>query len=275
MDTLELYEKIENYIKNRLSPDDRAAFESEIQANPELAAEVALHRAIIDAAGEKEMIAFRKMMEEVASDVSVDDLDSQTDTQPLTPKASSSQTKIIRLRWIMAVAASFLLIVWFIWNQSSEKYSQQELFAANFEVPEALVLGNSRGDSAHVQVTEEALQLVYLADSVYRLKEYETALTYLNRAASATKREDLISEINRSKSIIFLVLGNGVEAERVLQGITTGFVEDKAWYLAMSLLIQKNKKEEARSALEAFIANADQYSSVRQEKVKAILDNME
>lgn len=61
-----LFEKIEDYLKDRLPPIERAAFEKDIVQNQTLAEEVDLHKGLIEATGEKEVIAFRATLEEMA-----------------------------------------------------------------------------------------------------------------------------------------------------------------------------------------------------------------
>lgn len=65
MNDLELYEKIEAYLKKRLSPEAQRAFEEEIAADPALAGEVALHGELMAATGEKDVVDLRLLMEEI------------------------------------------------------------------------------------------------------------------------------------------------------------------------------------------------------------------
>jgi hypothetical protein len=63
MDKLDLFEKVEDYLRNRLPPEAHRAFEAEMAQNPELAEEVALHRTLMDATGEKDVMDLRELME--------------------------------------------------------------------------------------------------------------------------------------------------------------------------------------------------------------------
>lgn len=62
----EIYDKIEDYIKGRLSEENRKAFEAEMEADPGLAADVRLFRDLIRATGEEDVLAFRRQMEAAA-----------------------------------------------------------------------------------------------------------------------------------------------------------------------------------------------------------------
>lgn len=69
MTSIERYEKIEDYLKGRLSEEDRRVFESQIETDDELAAEVELHRELIEATGDQEMIDFRQQLDTIAEEV--------------------------------------------------------------------------------------------------------------------------------------------------------------------------------------------------------------
>lgn len=69
MTSIERYEKIEDYLMGRLSEEDRRAFESQIETDDELAAEVELHRDLIEATGDQEMIDFRQQLDTIAEEV--------------------------------------------------------------------------------------------------------------------------------------------------------------------------------------------------------------
>ena len=95
----QLYEKIEDYLLSRLPEPERAAFEAEIQADPALAEEVALHRTLIEATDEEDIKELRRLMEEML---------------PMpTPQA---RRKTIRLQhwhwWAAAAATAAGLLAW-------------------------------------------------------------------------------------------------------------------------------------------------------------------
>lgn len=60
---MEWFEQIEDYLKNRLGPEERQAFEAKIAADPALAEEVALHRDMMQGTPEKEVLNLRELME--------------------------------------------------------------------------------------------------------------------------------------------------------------------------------------------------------------------
>lgn len=69
MDKERLYEKIEDYLANRLPDADRAALEQEMAADAELAEEVEWHRRLAAFVQNKELLAFRRTVAEVDAEV--------------------------------------------------------------------------------------------------------------------------------------------------------------------------------------------------------------
>ncbi len=69
MDKELLYEKIEDYLANRLTDADRAALELEMAADAELAEEVEWHRRLAEFVQNKELLAFRRTVAEVDAEV--------------------------------------------------------------------------------------------------------------------------------------------------------------------------------------------------------------
>lgn len=69
MDKERLYEKIEDYLTNRLTDADRAALEQEMAADAELAEEVEWHRRLAEFVQNKELLAFRRTVAEVDAEV--------------------------------------------------------------------------------------------------------------------------------------------------------------------------------------------------------------
>lgn len=64
----ELYNKIEDYLADTLSAEDKAAFEQALQEDSELAAEVSLHRQLQAALSDPQEIALRQSLQEISTD---------------------------------------------------------------------------------------------------------------------------------------------------------------------------------------------------------------
>lgn len=115
MDTIDLYEKIEEYLLGRLPQEERTAFEAEIQSNPVLAEEVALQRDIIIATGEDDVLLLRKkIVDAIAASSAV----SQTKGTPgggLQDVTNSESKPSFPLRWLLILGIVLVVggMVWF------------------------------------------------------------------------------------------------------------------------------------------------------------------
>jgi len=126
MKELELHEKIEAYLKNRLSPEERAAFEAEMNANPELATTVALHRDLMAATGEKDVLDLRRQMEEIYREQTAEDIEGRKKTGATVREMSLGGGMSVSFRRIVMAAAAAVLLgivavtVWKPWQQLPE-----------------------------------------------------------------------------------------------------------------------------------------------------------
>src|SRR5262245_7703017 len=107
MNALERYDQIENYLKNRLSPEARAAFEAELSADPTLADEVSLHRDMLEATVPADVLDLRRLLEETYQAESARP-SPQTGEAPFGRRSRP-------LRWL-AIAAVILAVALAIWQ---------------------------------------------------------------------------------------------------------------------------------------------------------------
>jgi tetratricopeptide (TPR) repeat protein len=113
-------EKIEKYLLGRLSKEDKLAFETEINNDPKLAAEVELEKELIDMVSDQEMLAFRNNLESISN--------SKT-TRP---------TNWSSLYWL--IPALLLLFMLFFFSPVKKWFfpeSSTNLYQAYYETPKA------------------------------------------------------------------------------------------------------------------------------------------
>lgn len=84
-----LYEKIEAYLNGALPAAEKLAFEAEIEANPELAQEVELHREITHSLGDSEKIAFRKTIQSIRQETTAAGSSTTASNTTTSPEKSS------------------------------------------------------------------------------------------------------------------------------------------------------------------------------------------
>lgn len=126
---LELYiERIEQYETGQMPAIERAAFESELAANNELRQALALFRQANDVVEQRVENSLRAQLREWN--------DAVVET-PLTVTKPATKVVAMRTNWTrLAVAASVaLLIGWFGVRWAGSQYSDQALFAGQYEKP--------------------------------------------------------------------------------------------------------------------------------------------
>ena len=64
MKNIELFERIERYLNDRLSKEEKEAFEMELRSNPELVAELELHRDMLSAIPPEDELRLRELMDQ-------------------------------------------------------------------------------------------------------------------------------------------------------------------------------------------------------------------
>ncbi|MDX1913829.1 MAG: hypothetical protein SFV22_20195 [Saprospiraceae bacterium] len=105
MSEMEKFERMEDYLKNRLSEAARQDFEAKMAADPALAEEVALHRDMMQATPDKDILHLRELMENAYEQWQ--SAQEQDEQKPETPSGWSFSMGG-KLRW---AAASLLIVV--------------------------------------------------------------------------------------------------------------------------------------------------------------------
>lgn len=240
----EKYERIEAYLKGQLSDKDVESFETEMNADPDLAKEVELHEEIFKSIQNNEARAFKHTLEEIKSKRKVNNFE---------------QRKPIPLRRLFALAAAVLFLIisgYWLWNTGSfSSYSPDELYADYFSPPEAFMsnsrtVSNEEIDSAR----NEAILYFGAVDSLYQENQMESSLKMLNEIPVGIYN-DYASEINFQKGIISLRLGYYQQAIDYLDKTEAIHTEGKNWYKALALLKIQGKTLEAKTIFQNIITS--------------------
>lgn len=125
MDTIDLYEKIESYLLGRLPAGEHAAFEAEIQSDPVLAEEVALHRDLIVATGEEDVLALRKKIVEAIAASSVVPQTKSVPEARLRDVMNSDPKTSFPSRWLLILGIVLVvgLMFWFFYQDTNKQKS--------------------------------------------------------------------------------------------------------------------------------------------------------
>ncbi len=251
----DLYDQIEAYLEGRLNEEAVAAFERQLQSDPELVQEVA------------DLRTARFLLKSASYDVLKTQLKSyskeleQVDTTPI--------VSISHFVWKWAIAASLVLgltVTWFWMKQNT--VDTADLVAAYYVPYPNIINPVKMGEKSHShqEVEKEAMR-AYEAGDFMRAAELLEQLSmksanqwwlfYLGNAYLGAKKGELASRafLSLKKQPTFLNMG---------------LSEQTDWYLALSYL-QMDRKSEAKALLRPIQTSSKIYGP----KAKELLDQLE
>ncbi len=226
----ETYARIEDYLDDLLSPADRAAFEAEISANPELAADVEQVRQ----ARERLARQWTQQADNTALTKTLQAIGQQHFSSTATPAPALTATRSASPgRWWLAAAAvaAAALIVWLAWPKPE---LPTRLYAEYRRFPEA---------GFTLKGSENAAQSLQSAANFFNQKNYAAALDAFQQYFSTGPDNP---EARLFAGLCQLELGKTGEAESTfatLRGSSNAWADEAAWYLALTYLRSKNLEQ--------------------------------
>lgn len=207
------FEKIEGYLNQSLSAEQRSDFERQMNTDAELRQEVERHRSLHTDLGDTDALEFRKKLVDIGKGL---------------------ETKQSRNKWFSwKVAATLLVLVGMSVYLLLRPKTTQDLFEAYYSPypVEDLVRGN-----------EEMGYDAILED--YSNGDYVVAMRQLEQLTQNDPDNELL-KLYLGNS--YLNLGREEEAVRVFKGIAkqSNYHEDAQWYLALTYIKQKEFKNAA------------------------------
>jgi tetratricopeptide (TPR) repeat protein len=237
------YEIISQYVDGQLTGEALLAFEKEMQANAELANEVALYKTI---------------NEELAQQVN-----NEKEEQALTNnlkglsekhfKKEQAKVKGIN-RWWYAAAAAAAIIIIVVRPFSPEPFNNEKLFAYYMKDAERLP-AVQRGNNDDT--------LLLKAANFYNNKDYPNALPLLQNILTRKPDE---TELHLAAGICYLQTGQYDSASKVFDQIAGGstvFNTQATWYKAL-VFLKQNKIDECYHLLATLSKDADKYEAAQQ-----------
>ncbi|MBE7177182.1 MAG: hypothetical protein INR69_12300 [Mucilaginibacter polytrichastri] len=223
-----VFEKIENYLLDQMNAQEREIFESEMSADPDLLAEVQLHRRLIAA------------------------VEAGSFTREHDPAKTSGTKNIFRInfRWWYAVAAALLLFAGFFWLYKSNENTPARLYAQNFTADPGLP-------------TEMGITTDYAFNDgmvSYREGDYRGALKKWQHLAKSAAAGDTLRYYI---AMAHMNLDQPARAITQLNAVAQSAGELKTnatWYLALAYL-REGRREEAITWLEK-IAEEDRAAAL-------------
>ena len=231
MNSEEKYSLIEKYLSKKLEGAELENFEAQLQRDPELKAELDLHRQLSETLKGEKVHELRNVLNEVNENWE-------------TPATTVDTAKVVNFnfRRVLSIAAAVaLLFIGFNWFFNNN-FSSQEIYASNFE-PYVMVFDQRSANPSEVSPLDEAIAL-------YHNKDFGT---------SADAFEKLLAEDQENMIYIFYVANARLANQetdkaiglfkKIIKANDLNFVEQSRWYLALAYL-QKDDTENAKSWLE-------------------------
>ena len=174
-------ERIDNYVMDKMSAEERISFEQDIANDAELQSEVALHRDVVRAIRLK---AAKEQLQKVERQI----------------RAEEHRRKVFTIRIAAAALAACLVVGVFVDDYYSDDYKR---YAAGIEVPPPR-------DGGY-----EVNEVVYKIND----KDYAEALALIDKAAMMKIDEREQQDLEWYKAVTYMHMGKWMKARKLLKQI--------------------------------------------------------
>ena len=261
--TEELFDRIEGYLNNTLSAEDRTHFEKQVEQDASLAIELEKHRELQRVLSDKKTLDFREKLKNIHQEV----VGEQQETGDIAPEEKNTTTSIPITKklnkesnkkeskftyWKLGIAAVFVLGVGtLLWDNSAPTSAElYDTYYTPFTVDDT-----TRGAFA------TALEKVFEA---YADGNYQQTIPAF---------EEALKEKNNTKLQLFLgnsYLNTNQEEKAKHQfdhiGPKSMFYEDAQWYMAMTYL-----KLKVTDSSKFFLKKVIDYKGIHEKKAQELL----
>ncbi len=236
--------ELQRYLDGEMSPEERAAFEARLAADPELQAEVDLHQELDTVLADEAVLDFSALVAEVVG----------AEGAPQAPPRTR------RPVWAIAAAILLLAVVGFFVLRPGPGADPDQLFAEYFSPYEAPATFRSDDSTLNAQYQS--------AFDAYNAGDFEVALPAFDalRGGESTMPDFYyaLSALSANKSDLALPV------LRELAGDTPHVYRSQSrWYLALTLL-ERGETDEATERLEAIVEDGGKFA----EPAQALLDEL-
>jgi len=242
---------IENFLNQEMDAADLAAFEKEMAADKDLAAEIDFHADVIKGIEGAAPLDFRKMVGNVHEEMKTEGFFSDTETDEVVENNTQQEATVrnISLFRRLAIAASFALVLtagWFLLNQPNN--TPEQLFADNFTIHQDVLSMEVEDRLAETGFGTNKVTLNELQKGInaYNEQDYNIAISTFNNFEGIAPEDALINYAKFYKAIALLKTEQVSTAQEVLERIIEQpafpLIDDAKWYLALIYLKQDNKQ---------------------------------
>lgn len=230
---------LQKYLDNELSDKELARFEQELNASPDLMADLNLYKEVDDAISDTEVLDFRAQLSDLREET----------------RHSEGGRKVFHFSkpWHYAASAAVaLLIAIGLATILGRPLSNSDLFV-KYMKPYELVLTNRSIDNDATKL------LMSKAEAAYLNGDFEEAISWFNEVleVSADKVEaDFYKGISNMELNKYLDASNSFT--RVIEHHDNLFIQQAEWYLAGCLLAM-DQTERARRQLAMIASSANHY----------------
>ena len=248
----ELFEKIEGYLNQTLTPEEQTAFEKELLASTALQEEVEKHRVLHETLSDTDTLAFREKLARISQEIKEEEQQ----------ESSSGFSKYLK------IAAAIIVLIGvsaLLWIPNFAPIQKGGLYAAYYEpFP---VEDTTRGED-----TQDFADVL----AAYSKGEYQKILPQLEEIVNVKQPDSLGNLLSANQFNLYL--GNSYmntnqekKAIPVFESIakSSKYYENGQWYLALTYLKLKDKKQ-VISILKELV----EYNGVYKDKSIKLLEDL-
>lgn len=239
---------IENFLNQEMDAEALAAFKKEMANDKDLAAEVDFHQDIVKGIQGAAPLDFSKMVSNVHSEMKEEGFFLEEVEQAATSTTKEeAKVRSLGIRRVLAIAASFALIVfagW--WLVSSQSTQPEQIFADNFAVHQDMLSVEIEDRLAETGFGSNKALLNNLQKGIdaYNIKDYPTAISIFEQFEQTATEDPLVNYAKFYKAIAFIETNQLAKAQNSLEQLAekpnTSLINDINWNLALVYLKQNN-----------------------------------
>lgn len=271
----ENYELIELYLADKLSPEQKSAFEQRALSDPEFADEVTQHTLAREEIHATAMEDLRSRLHQRFDNLVIPESEEEEEEEQ-EHKVIHMQRR--RFQWVTRIAAAVLVLVLikfafdFI-NKPS--YSADQLVAMNFVPPELKPVDTTRGPDDTLSEADTKVLLIGKAIQAIRDKDPKTAIQYyeqlLEDSAMVARSGSML---NYQMGIAQMLDDNPTAAISYFDQVSSFlYIKQATWYKGLAYL--KSGNPDQAKTLITEVAQDQNQPADRRGQAKKLLEQME